>query len=125
MVGGPIHAATRAILDGAPDSGPLLGTVVFEPRDDFRDRYADMNGAVVIDTFSEAGSWALALSFRTPPPDSFNPDRDGRVTPDALSVNTVRDSTGALMISAVNWATVAPLHPDFFRSLHASEIADA
>ena len=67
MVGGPcIHAAQRAYLDGAPDSGPLLDTLVFQPRDDFRDRYAEPNGTVFIDTFSDAGSYALALSFRQP-----------------------------------------------------------
>lgn len=108
MVGGPcIHAAQRAYLDGAPDSGPLLDTLVFQPRDDFRDRYAEPNGTVFIDTFSDAGSYALALSFRTPPPDSFNPDRDGRVTSNAPSVNTVRDN-GGFIRNAVNWTAVAP-----------------
>lgn len=67
MVGGPcIHAAQRAYLDGAPDFGPLLDTLVFQPRDDFRDRYADPNATLFIDTFSDAGSYALALSFRQP-----------------------------------------------------------
>lgn len=100
MAGGPITALTRAILDGAPDSGPLLDTVVFQPRDDAFDRWANPNHFVHIDLGSAPGSWSLALSFR--PANTILP-RGG-----------ADDCGGGVTTS-----------PAFSCSLHASEIADA